>query len=167
MVQLPAPAVEAAAVQFPTPSVEAASTPKAPKVDVIACAGVPLMPYVGENPEPAVPQVEGVDDALAMVAGCTGTTPPREALALVGQDVLLTRGPLTDARDMLAKLEVDFRDVEVRSAEEHARLAAGWRHLEASAKEAYGKAEAFHSEAAEAMAAHASALAEKEALTKC
>ncbi|KAE8801308.1 hypothetical protein D1007_23098 [Hordeum vulgare] len=84
--------------------------------------------------------------------------------------MLLKHGPLFDAWDMLAQLEVDFRDAKACLAVECAGLAARWRQLDASAKEAHDKAEAVHAKghrvAAEAKDARASALAEKETLTK-
>ncbi|KAE8819558.1 hypothetical protein D1007_02544 [Hordeum vulgare] len=63
---------------------------------------------------PPAPQVEGC-------RGCSGCgsgqhraalVEPLEALALVGEDVFLRRGPLTNVVDILAQLKVDFWDAE-------------------------------------------------------
>lgn len=77
---------------------------------------------------------------------------------------------LIDALSLLPWLEADFQDAKERLALERAMLAAGWRTLEASTKEVRGEVEAVHAEgwreAAKAKATCASAVAEKEALSK-
>ncbi|KAE8809333.1 hypothetical protein D1007_14131 [Hordeum vulgare] len=88
----------------------------------------------------------------------------------MGPNVVRRRGALTDALSLLPRLEVDFWDTEARLIGERARLAMRWCHLDVSAKEVIGKAEAVRvevrREAAEVKAVCASVLIEKEVLTK-
>ncbi|KAE8795954.1 hypothetical protein D1007_29147 [Hordeum vulgare] len=153
-------------VQPPAPTVEAAATPEDVNIDAMASPSALRMPDAGENPEPPMPQVEGMRATLVTVAGNVGVAAPRWALALVGEDTLLNRAPLTNALDMIAQLEVDFWDAEMRVTMERVRLATGWRPLDASAKEAQGEAKAIRAGGGRWEAARPSALAEKEALPK-
>lgn len=138
--QLPMPPAKAVVVQPPVPTVRVAVSAWASELE---CA---RMPDVGQDPKPPMPQAEGVETSPVAPSGCAGGYDASRDPRSDGQGLVSTRGALTDALNMLARLEVDFREAEVPLTVEHARLATRWRQLEAFALEARGDDEGVRAE---------------------
>lgn len=132
--------------------------------------GAPGEPSTGNDPEPHVPQAEDARASSVVATTGSGTLLPCQALAIVNCGTFLRCGALADARSMLDRLGVDLQEAEVRLANEHLRLAAGWRQLNTTAQEKHARADAAIMESMEvaawAKAALESSLAEVGAATK-